>query len=476
MDRQLIRLFLACITVIGVILVFRVPPMGGFDEPFHWRRAQQLADLHPFARQLGPNDWGGHLDSRAMTFEGWFDQSIASGSPMSVSEARSLSDPLRAEHLQNQQPVSFPSTGSFSPIAYLPSAIGIVLARSLGLGLLEQFHAGRVANLAAYLLLIWFVVLILPTGRLVALALLTMPTPIHLASSFSADPLSNGLPALLVACCLRLRSDPDVVPPRGWKLGLLLLVIVVGLLKPTCLVLSGLVLPLPGRLFIGSANGAAQGVWAYRLTAIAACAVVVASWNTAYPFVPGRYWHTGAEPRVAVHALISAPMHSIGMLWRNGWNDRWFWWVDGWGRFGGGPGPYHFTAPAMMAGLFVGLLLLLAVCDRPAHAGRAGSESRVALLLITLAGLYVVALLLAFRIGYGPPLSDFIDGVQGRYLLLPELLMVLSIMSMLPRLTRFVPGFDRLAVLAAPPLLLACLALDTGAAIIALGHYATVWH
>jgi hypothetical protein len=34
-DDALIRLFLACIGVIGVMLVFRAPPLGGFDEPFH---------------------------------------------------------------------------------------------------------------------------------------------------------------------------------------------------------------------------------------------------------------------------------------------------------------------------------------------------------------------------------------------------------------------------------------------------------
>ena len=77
-----IRLVLVCVATIGIILVFRVPPMGGFDEAFHWRRALQLSALHPLARRLGPNDWGGRLDTRAMAFETQADEAVAAGTPM----------------------------------------------------------------------------------------------------------------------------------------------------------------------------------------------------------------------------------------------------------------------------------------------------------------------------------------------------------------------------------------------------------
>ncbi len=456
-----VRVLLACVVTIGVILAFRVPPMGGFDEAFHWRRALQLSALHPLARRLGPNDWGGRLDARAMAFETQADEAIAAGTPMSQS---ALSGRL-SKAPPGSAIVSFPSTASFSPLPYVPAALGIATARGLHLGLLSQLHAGRLGNLLAYLSLVWCVVRVLPLGRLAALALLTGPTTLHLASSFSADPLCNALPALLAACCLRAHLHPDRLPPRGWRAGLIVLLVLVGLLKPTAFVLSGMVLLVPSGFF---ATG--RGMWLFRAGGVLACCVTTAAWNLAYPFVPGRYWHTGAEPHLAVQAMLRAPTHAVLVLLRNGWNDRWFWWVDGWGRYGGGPGPYHFTVPASLAGVFLSAVVALAALDR---SGSQPAHPAVAAWLAFLAAAYVVVLLLAFRIGYGPPLSDFIDGVQGRYLLLPALLLLLSLALVLPpwvRAARLAP------LLLAPVLLAGCLLPDLGAAVVALGHYAALWH
>lgn len=454
-----IRVLLACVATIGVILAFRVPPMGGFDEAFHWRRALQLSALHPLARRLGPNDWGGRLDTRAMAFETRADEAVAAGTPMSVSVLSALSGRL-SQAPRGSAIVSFPSTASFSPLAYVPPALGIAAARGLHLGLLSQLHAGRLANLLAYLSLVWCVVRVLPLGRLASLALLTGPTTLHLASSFSADPLCNALPALLAAGCLRFHLHSDRLPPRGWRSGLIVLLMLVGLLKPTGFVLSGLVLLVPSGFFATE-----REKWLFRVGAVLACCATTTAWNLAYPFVPGRYWHTGAEPHLAVQAMLRAPMHAVLVLLRNGWNDRWFWWVDGWGRFGGGPGPYHFTVPVPLAGVFLLAVVALAVLDRP---GSQPARPAAAAWLAFLAAAYVVLLLLAFRIGYGPPLSDFIDGVQGRYLLLPELLLLLSLALVLPPRVR--------ATRLAPVLLAGCLLPDLGAAVVALGHFAALWH
>ncbi len=453
-----IRLVLSCMAALGIILAFRVPPMGGFDEAFHWRRSLQVAALHPLASRLGPNDWGGPLDGRALLFETRADQAIAAGEPLSVGETAALSGRLsQAPHAA--MVASFPSTASFSPLAYVPAAFGIDAARMLRLGLLSQLHAGRVANLLSYLLLVWCLVRVLPVGRLAALALLTGPTALHLASSFSADPVGNALPSLFAACCLRLHLHPDRLLPRGWPAGLVTLAMLIGLLKPTGVVLSGLVLLVPSGCF---ATG--RAAWLFRVLAVAACCATTLFWNIAYPFVPGRYWHTGAEPQAAVQAMLRAPLHTVSVLLRNGWNDRWFWWVDGWGRYGGGPGPYHFTVPVALAGVFLLALLALAATDRP---GMPPTRPAAALLALLAAG-YVVLLLLAFRIGYGPPLSDFIDGVQGRYLLLPELLLLLSLVLVLPAWLR--------APRLAPVLLAGCLLPDLGAVVVALGRFAGVWH
>lgn len=455
---SLVRLVLACLGVIGVMLSFRTPPMAGFDEPFHWRRALQVAAGHPLATRLGPNDWGGRLDGRALAYEDRFDQSIAAGRPLDLAALHDLSRSL-ATTPSGLTMSSFPSTASFSPVAYLPAAIGIGAARLFHLGPLPQIQAGRLAGLATFLLLVWCIARLLPAGGLAAAALLTVPTALHLAASLSADPLCNALPALLVAACLRLRHAPERRAPRHWQAALLLLLLLVGLLKPIACILSAVVLLVPRERFANAASA-----WRYRAAGIALCLAAAGFWNLAHPFVPGRYWHTGADPRAALQALRAAPLAALANLGWNAWSSGWVWWVDGWGRFGGGPGPYHFTIPTALPTAFLVPLLALAASDRD----RRPADPRAAGLLLLLAALYVAALLLAFRIGFGPPRSLTIEGVQGRYLLLPFLLLLLALAYAAP--SRI--GLPR----AAAPLLLGCLALDLGAAVVALGHFAAVWH
>jgi uncharacterized membrane protein len=456
-DQAIVGATLACLLVVGAILVFRVPPMAGFDEPFHWRRALQLADGHPFARRLGPNDYGGPLDGRALAFEGRADQTIAAPRPMSVPEMADLAGSLsRAPPAMT--PSSFPSTGSFSPLAYAPAAVGIAAAHVLRLDLLSTVRAGRLANLVAYLGLIWCLLRFLPAGRLPVLALLGGPTALHLATSYSADPVCTLLPLLLVACCLRLHIAP-VTRPFAWLATIVCLCLAVGLLKPILFVTSVSVLLVPSALF-----ATRRRALSFRVASAALCVGASLAWNAAYPFVPGRYWHTGAEPGQALHTLLAHPLRGIAILATNGWNDLWFWWVDGWARFGGGPGPYHFTTPESLAGLFLGLLAALVLADH--HPAR--RRPNAALLLVLIAGLYVVLLLLAFLVGYGPPRATFIDGIQGRYLLLPECLLAIAGSLLLPA---------RIGVRAVAATLLAgCMALSFGADIIALGRYAAVWH
>jgi predicted membrane protein DUF2142 len=225
----------------------------------------------------------------------------------------------------------FPRRRLFSPVAYLSSALGIIAARALDLDLLSQVHAGRLANLVAYLLLVWCVVSVLPAGRLAALVILTVPTAVDLAASFSADPVGNAVPALLIGCCLRLHLDPDCVPPRGWRVGLFLLIPLVGLVKLVCVSTSAAVLLVPASRFASP-----RAARLFRGGAISACITAALAWNLAYPFVPGIYWHKGADPSAAMQALIAAPWHSAMVLLQHAWDYSWLWWYQGSSSFGGG--------------------------------------------------------------------------------------------------------------------------------------------
>lgn len=409
--------------VAGFVLIWCVPPFGGLDEQFHWLRAQQISQGGLFAPRFGLNDWGGWLDPRPVRFAEWFAEALGAGAPMSVRAARAFAEGLQAQP-SAVIPVSFPSTASFGPMAYGPGALALWVARGLGGDLFQQVAAGRVAQLLVYLGLVAGAVRILPFGRLAAAVLLTVPTAVHLATSFGGDPVNIGVEAIFVALVLRLRADVAWSLGRGRWVAMLGLLAMLGTLKLAYVPLSLLVLALPERVFagrlarVGFVSGGLGLCWGAAL-----------GWNAAYDFVPGRFWQTGADPAAAVAFLLAHPWRSAGALVAMLPLEGWAWWRDVVLRFGGHPAPFHFWAPDALAWAELGLLAVLVALEGSRTAG----SGRTGVVCMGMASVLAVVVLLAFRVGFGPPDSPVVLGLQGRYFLPSMLLVVLAAAAVAPR-------------------------------------------
>jgi uncharacterized membrane protein len=148
----------------GIALSFAVPVLDAADEVYHWQRAVQvsqgqlLADRHDL-----PNGYGGRIDTAALEFAGWAGRNFENSQTFSLSEARQAAEALASS--EGRTPASFPSTASFTPLAYLPQAAGIALARGSGGNVFAQLMAGRIANLVVYLGLIAAAARLVPRGQ-----------------------------------------------------------------------------------------------------------------------------------------------------------------------------------------------------------------------------------------------------------------------------------------------------------------------
>lgn len=453
-------LVMALVGALGFLMVFRVPPTSGFDEPFHWRRAQQVATLGFLAPRLAANDWGGTLDGRAQAFEGALDEHVARGQPLSRREIETLARTLSTRPYEPVQ-VSFPSTASFAPLAYLPSATGIFVARRFHATLLTQFYAGRLAQLVVWMGLVALTIRVLPFGRKLALLLLTMPTQLHLAACFSADPMTATVPALYMALCLRLRLS-GIRPPRGVLVAVFVLSGLTGLLKITDVVLALAVLLIPDRCF-----GRAWYAWLFRVGTVGVCVLTGVGWMLAYPFMPGLYWGTHPDPAAVLHLIWTHPFGATLRVGREMTDHAGFWWLDSYGRFGGAPSSYNvtFRRPGVVFAALLAMLMVLTVRPVVPH------RTRIGLFLIVLGLLYAATLVGAFWIAYTPPDSATVMGLQGRYFILPELCALLGLFLLTPGLrVSALPAFRCRAVLA-----LACLGVEVAVVVQVLRQYATLW-
>ena len=413
----------ALVFMAGCLLAVVVPPLSGPDEIFHWQRAVQISRGQLLPVRVGQAGWGGEIDKAAHDYAGWAIKPLTEAIPFSISEAEAVAGQLKTRSEQEVL-AAFPSSASFSPLAYLPQAFGVGIARVAGADPLGQIVVGRIANLAAYLGVIALALRLLPAGRLTFLAIAFIPMAIHLAASLSADPLNFALPALLIAWCLRLRADQQVQLTRPVKWFLAALTCALGLLKPTYLILSAVVALIPAARF-----GAARGKWVFVCACAGAAAVVGLAWNATYPFVPGLYWGTGANPQATLLSMARGPFTafdtffgSIRTLWR-------YWGVDGYGRFGGStpPSPYVlYTSPAVS---WLGLYLMLALAVSEPVQRR---DLLAAAFTAALGVAFFAVVILAFWVAFTPPAASLIAGVQGRYFYLTWLLFALCLVLAAP--------------------------------------------
>ncbi|ALJ39554.1 DUF2142 domain-containing protein (plasmid) [Azospirillum brasilense] len=401
--------------VFSALLLVTTPPYAGLDEPFHWQRVLQIAQGRFLAEELGPNSWGGPIDRASYVHMLHYVELIQKHAPVDAAQARALSNHL-ATLPPRDEVVPFPSSASFAPLAYLPQAAFTAAARAWGLGPLDQMHAGRIGNAVAYGMMVLAVLWALPGGRLVFAALALSPFALQSACSLSADPLNLTIPALLLALVWRFRARGTALAPLEVA-GLLALSAALGFLKLTMVPFAAAVLYLPGAVV-----GGTRGRIALTALCLGLAAGIALSWNMAYPFVPGPYWGTAADPAAQIAAMRADPLEALRIFATTTRDWAIMWWRDGYGRYGGHPPPWSGYADDRLILAALWVLPALALCD-----GARRRDPVVAVGYLLPAPAYVLLVMAAFWVGFTPVGAETVQGLQGRYFLPAQVLVVLAL-------------------------------------------------
>jgi uncharacterized membrane protein len=312
----------------GLLFLVTLPPFQGTDEAAHFYRAYQVATGQIFAERAGDKS-GGTLPASAIATVNalFYNDNYPSEKPFRNSELGNwLVYPLAPEQ---RAFVDFRNTALYSPIPYLPAALGISIGHHLGLAPLVALYLGRLTVLLVTVTFVVLAVRITPIGKWLMVGLALIPAAACARSGIGLDGISLSTSMLFTA--LVLHYTYHNILRLGWR-DLLLLVLVasaVAMTRQVYVLLFGLIFLIPmARL----------GGWVRGSLTIAGLSVVVAGaalgWTlinaTAYvPVVPGRSDPSSAEyrnpdaskldvefsPRDQLAYVLSSPGAFVQSVW-----------------------------------------------------------------------------------------------------------------------------------------------------------------
>lgn len=318
--------------------------------------------------------------------------------------------------LSNHQPVVT------TPLAYAAPAVGITLARMMGMNCIVLMALGRFCNLLLFAAAGYFAIKKLPFGKEVLFGCALLPAVCCLAASFSYDVFIMAGIFSFTAECLHLAYAAERVTVKDVVL-LALLMAAVGPCKMIYTVFMGLCLLIPVKKFGG------WGKWLLSaccvLAAWTAAMVLVNSQTVAFYATETENYITWAEEAgYSLTELIHRPVHTMQLFFNTvAWQAE-YWHMTLIGAYLGNIDPV-LDVPYLLVVFFSVGLIMLALRKPGDHLNITGANrSWIWFLCLLCTGAAMFSMLLAWT----PVSSKIICGVQGRYFLpfLPVLLMTMK--------------------------------------------------
>ena len=427
-DRRDIQVALWLGLLFGLLFAVVTPPFQGPDEGQHFFRAFAVSQGVWKLQRAGGQKGAPLPDSLKQVIN----ETAAgvAGHPDIKADVRRIRDafsiPLSEDRssFTDMMPTQFAT-----PMTYLHEAAALRAAGIFNIGPLAMFYAARLANLAAYLILVAVALRVTPGLRWSLLILGLSPMALWLASTLTYDAPANGLSFLALAAILGLRAVSSR-PLSAWQvLGLCALFALLALVKGVGLLLLPLLALLPQERF----GGRRQRLWCVA-TVLAAAAL---SWSAAWLIwfrdhvpdprmsaEPVRQFHFVAAHPLQYLRIMAASAHGFGGDWLEGFVGR-LGWLD-------------TDIGAGTRRLWWLLALVAVILDAAQWRDRLRVADR-AWLAGTLV-LSVGAVLGVMYLTWTPPACPAIAGVQGRYFIPTAALAPLLLMRPIAVGSRFQTG------------------------------------
>ncbi|MGI3903854.1 MAG: DUF2142 domain-containing protein [Janthinobacterium lividum] len=195
---MLVLLFLLAAFPTVLVQVFLTPPIQVADEDNHFLRALQIADGHIFGAKIGGDDAGGTLDPAAPIFAHSFDALKFQPDVKLDLEAYAAAAALQWGD-EPAAPAAFPNTAIYPAFLYVPASAGLALGRALHFSVLDSFYLARLLTAIFSVSLSALALAVCGRGRALLFVILCFPMTLSLFASVSQDATAIALGALAAA-------------------------------------------------------------------------------------------------------------------------------------------------------------------------------------------------------------------------------------------------------------------------------------
>ena len=389
-----------------MIIAFLMPPHMNPDEPAHFNRADQIGRGGIIAKRLNERLAGGKVNNEINASMRPMKQIVGHSEQM-VTPAMLAAAGSPTWSNSGTGPQSFGNTAVYPPLFYLPSTLGIRIGRVLDLSIVDTLYISRMLTGVVAVAIGTLALALAGSTAAWLYAMLMVPTTLSLSASVSQEALMHGFAAL--GCAFAARSFLGLGSGRINLFGAAISIALVVMARP----------PLIGLALVPLAMW--RLTWRERLIGTAIIVLSTTAWLllTIRAFVhprlgldrsasPAEFGTAGQigfmlrHPTDTANAVIKTMyLHGAsvyeGFLGGLGWNDVVF------------PSWYFGILNVMLAVAF-----LASASRQPVKLFGAG------LIALALFGI-VVAIYVSQYVAWSPIGSDTIEGVQGRYFVVPAL-------------------------------------------------------
>ncbi|WP_386077637.1 DUF2142 domain-containing protein [Vreelandella sp. F11] len=396
----ILLLLIGCLVLSSII-----PPLKSPDEHDHIERAYLLGKGVVVLDRPDGKSSGGYIDSGLLEY-------LYSYLPSQ--------DKLSAEDFSSSGDITWsgqrvydpsPGTGYYFPVIYLPQTLGLLVGEWFNLSVDHSYRVARTFALLAVMLILYTAFRLYPPNPLV-LALIVIPMTLFQISSASLDGISAALAVFSISAFLRIANDKD--SSSKWvQYALALTIIVLGSSRihtlPLLILLAAtfyytknmrsLLLFFSGTLFVF-----AWTFFALKTTVDLRVPIGESTSNiiTHYLFHPTQFfsvvWQTLSNEGLQEFYYKSF----FGIL---GWLDASFQ-----NRY------YHY---------YLVIVVIVALLTVSFH--RISDEWSQRLLLLAVFLISVLFIFFALLVTWTPHPAQLISGVQGRYFLIPTIVLAYSV-------------------------------------------------
>ena len=307
--------------------------------------------------------------------------------------------------------ISFTPCNSTSPLAYMPQALGISLARLTNLKPVELATVGRLANLIFYVGIIMLAIHVIPFGKSILFGVSVLPMSLHLAASMSYDAEIIALSMLFIAVVLYIAYKAEKVGLRH----IIALAVIMVALAPCKIVyggLAGLMFLIPRKKY---KNVFCMIAAILAVVAAAGASIYLVNVNAmhAYASAGSDYVIYSGESGYTLYELIHRRVFTLKILYQTLiYNAQ----VIHTSMIGS-----HLTAldpvigtPYLLVVLYTAGLIILGM-KKPNERLNISLAGRAWIAFVCLA--IVGGICIAMLIAWTPRYSTSIEGIHGRYFL-----------------------------------------------------------